>query len=520
MGSALLLGRLLLATVFLVAGVAKLADLSSTRQAVLAFGVPGRIAPTVAVVLPAVEIAVGAALVPLASAPFGALGAAALLAFFIGAVVNALVHGRAPECHCFGQVHSAPVGRRTLARNVALFAVAGFVAVAGWGNAGLSATAWMTHVDRVWLVMIAAGLVIGVLLLLQVRFWFQVLEQNGRILARLEALERAPGAATVTPGRALDAQFEPGLSAASSGGGLPIGAAAPGFELDTLDGERLSLDLLLARGRPLLLVFSDAGCGPCAALLPQVAGWQREYEERLEIAVIASGGRERNQAKAGPHGVSQLLLQVDGEVSAAYRAHGTPTAVVIGAGGVVMSPTVAGALAIRRLVEQTASPADALGRGPYFNGQNGTSPPPAPALGVSRVGEPAPELVLADLDGRPIELRDLYRRPMLAIFWDPGCGFCQRMLADLKALEDALPAGAPQLVVFSSGDPDGVRQQQIRSLVLLDPDRQAMRAFGAGGTPMGVLVDERARIASAVLGGAAAVLAGARGDPQPVPTGG
>jgi AhpC/TSA family len=210
------------------------------------------------------------------------------------------------------------------------------------------------------------------------------------------------------------------------------------------------------------------------------------------------------------------LLQTDGEVSAAYRAHGTPTAVVIGPDGVVMSPTVAGTVAIRRLVEQATSPALALWQGPYFDGHNGTSvPPPAPPTGISRVGEPAPELVLADLDGRPIALKDLYHRTTLAIFWDPACGFCQRMLADLKALEDALPTGAPQLVVFSSGDPDRVRLQHIRSLVLLDPERQAMRAFGAGGTPMAVLVDERGRIASAVLGGAAAVLARARADPVP-----
>ena len=518
-----MLCRLLLAIVFLIAGVAKLADLSGTRQAVLAFGAPERISATVAVLLPAVELAVGMALIPLPSARFGALGAAVLLAFFIAAVTNALAHGRAPDCHCFGQVHSAPVGWRTLARNVVLFAVAGFVAIAGWGSTGLSATAWVTHIATVWLVVVAVGLVFVVLVFLQVRFWLQLLAQNGRILARLEALEGALAVATVPPGLARDARLGPGPAPALSGGGLPLGAPAPGFELDSVDGERWSLDLLLAGGRPLMLVFSDAGCGPCAALLPDLARWQRRYEERLEIAVIASGGRDRNQAKASAHRLSRVLLQAEHEVSGAYRAHGTPTAVLIGPDGVVLSPTVGGAEAIRRLVEQATGPAlPPREQAPSSNGHhNGISPPPpAPPTSSSRVGEPAPGLVLADLDGHRVALRDFYHRPTLVVFWDPGCGFCRQMLPELKALEDDLPTGSPQLVVISAGDPDRVGAQQIRSLVLLDPDGQARRAFGAGGTPMAVLVDDQGQVASAVLAGAAAVLASARGGPQRAAAGG
>ena len=41
----------------------------------------------------------------------GAVGALALLLLFSGAVALALSRGHEPECHCFGQLHSAPAGR-------------------------------------------------------------------------------------------------------------------------------------------------------------------------------------------------------------------------------------------------------------------------------------------------------------------------------------------------------------------------------------------------------------------------
>ena len=60
-------------------------------------------------------------------------------------------------------------------------------------------------------------------------------------------------------------------------------------------------------------------------------------------------------------------------------------------------------------------------------------------------------------------------------------------------------------MVISSGDADRVRGQEIRSRVLLDPEGQAMSAFDAHGTPMGVMI-EHGLIASSVAAGADAVL--------------
>ncbi len=435
MGALLLVCRLGLAVVFVTAGVAKLIDRAGTRDAVVEFGVGRRMAGAVAGPLPVLEIAIGVALVPDVTAPFGAVGAALLLGVFTVAIARSLARGQAPDCHCFGQVHSRPVGRGTVVRNVVLFACAAFVAVA----------------SGPWLVAAAAGVVIVALIAFQV--WFS------------------------SPRDPADA----GLPRF----GLPLGVPAPDFELDDVDGRRRSRSSLLAEARPLLLVFTAAGCVPCESLLPELAGWQREYRDRLTIALIARGERDRNERTAREYGLDLVLLGERGEQAAdAYKAHGTPMAVLVAPDATIASQTVAGTGEIATLIARAARPV-----------------PDATA----RIGEPAPSLILDDLAGNPVPLVDLYGEPVVALFWSPTCAYSRQMLPILHAVEQSPPAAAPRVVVISGGDPGELREQAIRSTVLLDPEGHAMRAFEAPGTPMAVLVQD-GRIASDIHAGAGAIL--------------
>ena len=56
-----------------------------------------------------------------------AAGTLALLPSFIVAIGVSMARGRRPDCHCFGQLHSAPIGWPALARNALLSAMAGLV---------------------------------------------------------------------------------------------------------------------------------------------------------------------------------------------------------------------------------------------------------------------------------------------------------------------------------------------------------------------------------------------------------
>ena len=73
MDAALLIARLLVAAVFILAGVAKLADRQGSRQAIIDFGVPSALAAPLGL-LPLAELAVAATLLPASTAWWGLWG--------------------------------------------------------------------------------------------------------------------------------------------------------------------------------------------------------------------------------------------------------------------------------------------------------------------------------------------------------------------------------------------------------------------------------------------------------------
>jgi hypothetical protein len=188
--AALVVARLLLALVFLSAGVAKLADREGARRAIVEFGVPSALATPLGLLPPSGELVVATSLLPASTAWWGALGALALLSLFVVGISINLARGRKPDCHCFGQLHSAPAGWKTLARNGVLAGVAGFVLWQGYeGGAGPSVVAWLGVFSTARVLGLLGGMV--ALALLAGQWWFLVhlLGQNGRLLVRLEAME-------------------------------------------------------------------------------------------------------------------------------------------------------------------------------------------------------------------------------------------------------------------------------------------------------------------------------------------
>jgi peroxiredoxin len=342
--AALLIARLLLALVFAVAGAAKLADRQGSRQAIVDFGDPSAIAAPLGLLLPLAELAVAATLLPASTAWWGALGALALLSVFVAGISINLARGRKPECHCFGQIHSAPAGWDTLARNVALAAIAGFVVWQGYdGGAGPSVLGWLGGLSAVQLAGLVGGVVVLGLVAAQWWFLLNMMRQNGRLLVRLQAVEEALASGAL-------ALSSPNGSAAGAEEGLPLGSPAPEFELPDLSGGTRSLGSLRSLGKPILLLFTDPECGPCNALLPEVGRWQEEHAHKLTLALISRGELEDNRRQADEHGLTNVVLQADWEVSKAYRVRGTPSAVLVLADNSVGSPVAGGSEAIKSLV--------------------------------------------------------------------------------------------------------------------------------------------------------------------------
>jgi peroxiredoxin len=510
MDAALLIARLLLAAVFTLAGVAKLSDLKGSRQAIINFGVPSAIAAPLGLLLPVAELTVAATLLPASTAWWGALGALALLSVFVVGISVNLARGRKPDCHCFGQLHSAPAGWKTLARNGVLAAIAGFVVWAGYkGGAGPSAVAWVGALSTAQQLALLVGVL--VLFLLAGQWWFLVhlLRQNGRLLVRLEAVE----ASLATSGSVAPSQNSTPVHQEAEG--LPVGSAAPEFGLSGLYGETLTLDALRSSGKPVMALFTDPGCGPCNAMLPEVGRWQEEHAQRLTLALVSRGEVEENKTKAQEHGLTNVLLQKDWEVSESYKVRGTPSAVLIAPDGKIATPVAGGAESIRGLLSyavgeraqlpmQAPQQPQAQGQPCPNCGKVHAAAPTVPA--AQKVGEEAPEVKLPDLEGRTVELADFRGEETLVLFWNTGCGFCQQMLPDLKDWESEAPEDAPRLVVVSAGSEEANREMGLTSPVLLDQQFATGRAFGASGTPSAVLVDAEGKVASEVAVGAPAVM--------------
>jgi thiol-disulfide isomerase/thioredoxin len=508
LNTALLIARVLLALVFAVAGAAKLADREGSRQAIVDFGVPSSLAAPLGLLLPLAELAVAATLLPASTAWWGALGALALLSVFVVGISINLARGRTPDCHCFGQLHSAPVGWKTLARNGALAVVAGFVLWEGYyGGAGPGALSWLGALSTAQLLGLFGGVLVLALLAGQWGFLVHLLRQNGRLLVRLEAVE-----ATLAEGGSIVAPSENG-STVHQAEGLPVGSASPEFSLSGLHGETLTLDALRSSGKPVMALFTDPGCGPCNAMLPEVGRWQVEHAQKLTLALISRGDLEENKTKAQEHGLSNVLLQKDWEVSESYEVRGTPSAVLIAADGKVASPVAGGAEGIRDLLSYAVGERPQLPMQPQAQAQGQPCPncgkvhAPAPTVpAAQKVGEDAPEVKLPDLGGSTVELADFRGKETLVLFWNPGCGFCQQMLPDLKEWESKAPEGAPRLVLVSAGSEEANKEMGLTSTVLLDQQFATGRAFGASGTPSAVLVDADGKVASHVAVGAPAVM--------------
>ncbi len=512
MDLALLVARLLLAAVFVVSGLAKLADRAGSRRAVTDFGLPARLANPIGTFLPLAELAVAVALLPLATAWWGGLGALLLLlAFSAGIAVN-LARGRTPNCHCFGQLHSEPIGWPTLARNAVLAAIAGFVVGTGFDDAGYSTVGWLDDLSTGETAAIVAGVVALGLLAAEGWLLVHLLGQNGRLLVRLDVLETALAERGVAPSP-VDA------APTGSPAGLPVGVPAPAFTLSGLHGETLTLDALRAAGKPVLLIFTDPGCGPCNALLPDIGRWQRDHAAAFTLALLSRGTAEANRTKTAEHGITTVLLQKDREVAAAYQANGTPAAVLVRSDGTIGTPLALGADAIRSFVARTTgAPAPAPAPAPTAaNGGNAGGRVAARA--GARVGEPAPEVSLPDLTGKTVSLADFKGDQTLVLFWNPGCGFCRRMVDDVKAWEAKPPKGAPKLLVVSTGSVEDNQAMGFQSPVVLDQGFTTGSAFGANGTPSAVLVDAQCKIASDVAVGAPSVLALANGKDPATATG-
>ena len=476
----LLLIRICLFGIFVVAGIGKLLDLEGSEKAVKDFGVPKDLAKPVSVALPVAEIIVAFLLLPVSTARLGAFGAFVLLAVFVGGMLWQMKLGNAPDCHCFGQIHSEPVSAKSLIRNI-VFAVLALIVLIFGGGIGLSELSNETALQLFF------GIGIVGLLFFAVTYLKKISEQQNLIIRRIELLELIGNEGGETKRDDVHKPHD----------GLPIGAPAPDFELPDIFGKVVSFEHLLMSGKSSLFFFVSPTCEPCKALLPEIENWQKELVDKINFVFISSGTAVENAEKLVGENPKTVLLQKKKEIGELFSAPWTPTAVYINDDGIIASRPAAGDKAIRELVGQIKS---ATEDEKFFYVQNAESYGKPP-----KIGESVPEFSIKDLNGNKISDEDLRGKQTLAVFFGATCPHCSAMHDDLRDWENTKSADEPQLIMFSDGDADEHREFNLSSPILLEKAYKTAMKMGMNGTPSAVLIDENGVIISETAIGASQI---------------
>jgi len=155
---------------------------------------------------------------------------------------------------------------------------------------------------------------------------------------------------------------------------------------------------------------------------------------------------------------------------------------------------------------------------------------PRPALAAPAVGAAAPAFSATDSNGKPVSLAQFAGKPVVLEWTNDGCPYVRKWYG-ANAMQDlqrqAAAMGAVWLSVISSppgeqGFAEGPRANELTTArnaapahVLLDPDQQLARLYGATVTPTIFIIDGKGTL---VYSGGADSIASARPDDLPKAT--
>lgn len=364
---------------------------------------------------------------------------------------------------------------------------------------------------------------------------WQLLRQNGRILLRLDELEK----------RLDSLEFGEDEPPAS----LAIGSLAPEFELLDLDGGTSMLAHY--RGRSVLLIFFNPACGFCRELAPKLAALSRppdtlshpmgegRGEGRLLVLIISTGGADANRELFDGHEPDcPVLLQKEGEVATAYQTNGTPSGYLVSAEGEIASELVMGAEALLGLMDAKAGSGKQKAEIDHsLVTSAATSRFKSHSLERSKLkrdglkaGTLAPDFRLPRLDGRgDFTLSELRGRQVLLVFSSPNCGPCNTLAPQLEKFHreqharkvppspqpsppgDREAESAVEVVMVSKGEPKDnrakVKEHGLTFRIVLQQQWEVSRRYAMFATPIAYFIDESGTVAYDVAVGSDAIVA-------------
>jgi len=361
--------------------------------------------------------------------------------------------------------------------------------------------------------------IVGLFVVLGCWIGFQLVHQNGRLLSHLEALEQRVGQISPRPVPAFEppAPAPVAPSAPAAPAALPVGSAAPAFELPDLHGARKRLSDF--RGKKLLLLFFNPGCGFCTRMAPDLAALPVDGRQGRPVPlVITTGDANENRKLFAEHGIqAPVLLQQGMGIASQYQCNGTPMGYLVDENGRIASELAIGAPALLALTSGPA-PAPTGAQGHAAAAQTAD----AAALGGKRgveesklqrdglpAGTPAPDFRLPLLHGGELSLSEYRGRKVLLVFSDPKCGPCDQLATQLE--QHARRGSGIQVLMVSRGEEEANRakaaQHGLTFPIVLQRQWEISREYGKFATPIAYLIDESGIIARELAIGIDPILA-------------
>ncbi len=346
------------------------------------------------------------------------------------------------------------------------------------------------------------------LLLILISIWvgfYQLVKQQGRILLRLDALERA---ATTHDHGSLGthehAVFE----------GLPSGTVFPGFELPDLSGKTRALADF--RGKRLLLIHWNFDCGFCEAIADDLAGLEADLEKQnAQIVLLASGDESFNREHAASHSLqSAILLLNEKKIPEPFEQQGTPVAYFVDEKAQVAAPFASGADQVLALARRVAiGAAEAIESKPERGRLRSERPLAESHIERNglKAGTPAPGFRLPDLQGHTVSLDDYRSRRVLLVFSDPHCGPCDELAPHLARLHREHRSNGLAVILVGRGSQEENRRKAeqfgFQFPVVLQDKWKLSKEYGIFATPVAFLIAENGLIAKDVAVGKDEILA-------------
>ena len=339
--------------------------------------------------------------------------------------------------------------------------------------------------------------VIGLLLLISLGVWFvlyQVIRQQGRLLLRLDRLERGSKFGV----DADETEREPM--------GLREGEPLPSFSLPGLAGKNVTSGDFA--GRRVLLVNWNPDCGFCDLIASDLARVVPDLRNRKTELVLASyGSAKRIRSFNGDHGLEGTVLLQEHSDLEAFQGLGTPVAYLLDEDGRVAKPLAVGADEVLELAHDAGGGRRKLGAERSFDESK------IEREGLKR-GALAPAFTLPAVDDGTVSLDDFRGRKVLLVFSDPVCGPCQDLTPELAQLDRQHLGDELQILMVGRGalgeNRRKARKHGVEFPVVVQNRWKLSKEYGIFATPVAFLIDEQGVIAEDVAVGPEQILALAR----------